>query len=440
MPPKQEFVNRKHLAHRERERIAQRRMLIGAIVVVVLVVVLIIVGLLNQFIFLDQRPVAKVGDQTISLKDFQGQVRYERFNRIQQFNQAIQQYDQIIQIFNSDPFGYYSQLVQMQADLSNTQNIGNEVLDRMIEDILITKKATELGIMVTDEQIDAELKTAFGFYPNGTPTSEPTLEFPPTPTLSAEQMAFFTPTPTLAPTPVPTITVSPTVMPTAAPTLEPTAIATATVEPTAMPTPTAYTADAFQTNKQAFLDALTQYNITETDLRYVIRTTILRREVLKAMSKDLPIIGTQVWARHILVDDQTVAQGYADRLKAGESWDVVAAEAQTAGAIEVRDLGWFGRGAMVKPFEDAVFALNKLQISDPIQSDNGWHVIQLLDKQERPYTQEGYTSAQIGIFQTWLDEAKANTVIEKYDLWKEKVPSEPSIPVNYAVPTPPAAQ
>lgn len=440
MPPKQEFVNRKHLAHRERERIAQRRMVIGAIVVVVLVVVLIVVGLLNQFVFADMRPVAKVGDQTISLKDFQSQVKYERYNRLMQFNQGLQQYDQIIQIFNSDPFGYYSQLSTMQSELNNTLDIGSQVLDQMIENILIANKAAELGIVVSEEQVDAELQTAFGYYPNGTATPEATLEFLPTPTLSAEQMVYITPTPTLAPTPVPTITLTPTVMPTAAPTVVATITATPTLEPTAVPTPTAYTADAFQTNRQTYLDRLAQYDITEADLRYVIRASILRREVFNAMTKDMPLVGTHVWARHILVSDQATAQGYADRLKAGESWDVVAAEAQAAGAIQVMDLGWFGKGAMLKTFEDAVFALNKLQISDPIQTDNGWHVIQLLDKQERPYTQTGYTAAQNSLFETWLTDTKANTVIEKYDLWMQKVPTQPALDPNYAIPTPPSGQ
>jgi parvulin-like peptidyl-prolyl isomerase len=226
-------------------------------------------------------------------------------------------------------------------------------------------------------------------------------------------------------------------MPTQAPTPEGTAVPT--LVPTILPTPTVYTADAFNTNKQTFLDALTQNEITEADLRYVIRTTILRREVFKALTKDLPVIGTQVWARHILVSDQATAQGYVDRLKAGESWDVVGLEAQLAGAIEVADLGWFGRGAMLKPFEDAAFALEKGQISDPIQTDKGWHVIQLLDKQERPYTESGYTTAQNSIYQTWLDAAKANTTIEKYDLWMQKVPDQPGLDPNYLVPTPPSA-
>ncbi len=439
MPPKQEFVNRKHLAHRELERRNQRRMVIGAIVVVVLVVVLIVVGLLNQFVFQNQRAAAQVGDQSVSFADFQGQVRYERYSRLQQFKQYLQQYEQILQYFKSDPFGYYDQLVSLQSQLNNPQGIADDVLNTMIENILIANKAKELGITVTDAQVDEELKNAFGYFPNGTPTAEPTLDFPPTPTLSDEQKVFITPTFTPSPTAVPTITATPTVVlptPTTAPT--PAGTATPTLEPTPEPTPTVYTADAFQTNKQTFLDGIAQYQITEADLRYVIRNTILRREVYNALTKDLPIVGTQIWARHILVSDQATAQGYADRLKAGESWDKVAADAEANGAIQVLDLGWFGRGAMVAPFEEAVFSMEKGQISDPIQTDNGWHVVQVLDKQERPYTSSGYSTAQANIYQTWLDGAKAATTITKYDWWTSKVPTEPALSSDYVVPTPPS--
>jgi len=44
------------------------------------------------------------------------------------------------------------------------------------------------------------------------------------------------------------------------------------------------------------------------------------------------------------------------------------------------DLGYFGRGMMVKPFEDAAFSMEIGEVSQPVQTQFGWHLIQLTDK------------------------------------------------------------
>jgi peptidyl-prolyl cis-trans isomerase C len=49
----------------------------------------------------------------------------------------------------------------------------------------------------------------------------------------------------------------------------------------------------------------------------------------------------------------------------------------TGSAVNGGDLGWFGLGMMVKPFEDAVTAMQPGAVSDPIQTDFGWHLIKL---------------------------------------------------------------
>jgi parvulin-like peptidyl-prolyl isomerase len=74
------------------------------------------------------------------------------------------------------------------------------------------------------------------------------------------------------------------------------------------------------------------------------------------------------------------AEGLLARARAGEDFDKLAKEnSDEPGAKESGgDLGWFGRGRMVKPFEDAAFKLKDNEISDIIESQFGFHIIQVL--------------------------------------------------------------
>ena len=80
---------------------------------------------------------------------------------------------------------------------------------------------------------------------------------------------------------------------------------------------------------------------------------------------------------HILVKKQGEAYHILERLKAREKFGDIAKEISldTGSARKNGNLGYFGRGRMVKPFEDAAFALNVGQISEPIKTEYGYHII-----------------------------------------------------------------
>ena len=85
-------------------------------------------------------------------------------------------------------------------------------------------------------------------------------------------------------------------------------------------------------------------------------------------------------ASHILVKTKDEADKLVAELKKnpGRFADLAKKESQDTGSAEKGgDLGWFGRGMMVKPFEDAVFAMKQGETSAPVQSDFGFHVIRL---------------------------------------------------------------
>lgn len=88
---------------------------------------------------------------------------------------------------------------------------------------------------------------------------------------------------------------------------------------------------------------------------------------------------TKVKASHILVESEQKAKDLLEEIKSGKtSFDMAAREySMCPSKRDGGNLGFFERGMMVKPFEDAAFGLEVGEISEPVQTQFGWHLIQL---------------------------------------------------------------
>ncbi len=98
----------------------------------------------------------------------------------------------------------------------------------------------------------------------------------------------------------------------------------------------------------------------------------------------------EVHARHILVATEAEADAVEKRLKAGEDFAKIAKDLSKDTGSDGGDLGWFTREKVVPAFADAAFKLKPGEISPPIKSEFGWHVIQVLairDTQFPPFDQ-----------------------------------------------------
>lgn len=126
-------------------------------------------------------------------------------------------------------------------------------------------------------------------------------------------------------------------------------------------------------------------------------------------------------ARHILVADEAKARELIAALDGGARFETLAEENSTdSSAQEGGDLGWFAANRMVKPFADAVEALEKgAYTKQPVQSQFGWHVIKLEDT--RPLTPPSFeeVESQIGPlvqqskFQAYLEELVKAAKVER---------------------------
>lgn len=92
-------------------------------------------------------------------------------------------------------------------------------------------------------------------------------------------------------------------------------------------------------------------------------------------------------ASHILVETEEEAKTLIQKLVDGGDFAAIAQEFSTGpSGANGGELGWFGKGVMVEPFFDAVVALKAGEVSDPVQTQFGWHVIKLNEtrSQNRP--------------------------------------------------------
>ncbi|MBM4761121.1 hypothetical protein GNT69_02325 [Bacillus sp. B15-48] len=92
----------------------------------------------------------------------------------------------------------------------------------------------------------------------------------------------------------------------------------------------------------------------------------------------------QVEASHILVEDEAAASEVKEKLNTGEDFVELAMEysTDTSNAENGGELGLFSKGTMVEEFENAAFSMNKGEISDPVKTDYGYHIIKVMDKKE----------------------------------------------------------
>ncbi|KAA9021674.1 foldase protein PrsA [Niallia endozanthoxylica] len=90
----------------------------------------------------------------------------------------------------------------------------------------------------------------------------------------------------------------------------------------------------------------------------------------------------QVEASHILVDDESTANEVKEKLSAGEDFAKLAKEysTDTSNADNGGELGYFSTGEMAAEFEKAAFSMNKGDISEPVQTDYGFHIIKVTNK------------------------------------------------------------
>lgn len=414
-------LTKKHIARAERER-RQTRLILGiGIGGIILVAGLLLYGYLNLNFFQLREPVVEVNGKAITTGYWQERIQMERINLLNQYN-----YLQYQQNFGIDTTQQQQQLL---FSLQSPDILGQQVLDQLVDEELVLQEAERRGIAVTEAEIEEFIQTTYDFFPNGTQTPTVTPTDVSLPTLSSQQLTLYPstaiPTSAFTETPLPTSTQDPSVTATATSTNAP-PTPTFVPEP-ATATATPYTLDGFKTRYSEELKNFEASGISEATLRKLFEVELYRTKVRDALTADLPATEEQVWARHILVDDDR-SLGIVRSLLAG-GWDFAEVakkySTDTGSGINGGDLGWFGRGAMVPEFEEAAFSQGIGEIGEPVKSQFGYHIIQVLGHGEIPINASQFEQKRNTAFTEWLAKAREEATITINEAWRQRVPDVP---------------
>lgn len=377
----------------------QRAVLIGVIVIAVVVVGILLYAVISQQFILPGKVVATVEGTEITVAEFQDWTRFEYFLQT-----------------GGAP------LAQLGLEESF---FGQIAVDTLVENIIYEKKAEEFDITITEEEIERQSRSLLAVLlqrpvPASDTTPTPTVTEGPTLTPTLTPTFVVTATATTTPTPFPGV--DPTATPTITPTLDP----EITLTPT-MPLPTVPPVE--DSDFDEFVDRMsTITGLSDERVREIWREQVIsiirQQKLAEAQDFDLDEVKSLTNAAHILVATEEEAQAALERIEAGEEFEVVAAEVSTDGsAIRGGNLGWFGPGDMVAPFEEVAFNIPIGEISDPVESQFGFHIIKVYDRMEVPVSDGEREQQRRELFNELNLEWRADADIDiDNDLWLRTLP------------------
>ncbi len=301
--------------------------------------------------------VAITSDQVKELAVFN---RYQYISQYQQYAQMYQMYGLPLDTLNE----------QMESTLSEDgkEAFAEEVIDQLVYDKILESEAEKIGIELDDAAIVAKLKEMFGYEDPVSDGSENPLGLQ------------------------------------------------------------SYDFDVSDldddTDRNAEFKAYVEYvssmgydGALTYDFLYNYAKHILLEDALFAKAvEDRVFEAEMVNANHILVETEEQAQEIIKQLNDGADWKELAAanSLDTSNKDNSGALGWFSRGQMVQEFEDAAFALEPGEISEPIHTNYGYHIIQSLGKENRELTGDALTAAQDEAYSEWTTEIRRRHEIETH--------------------------
>jgi hypothetical protein len=428
---KPDTLTRKQRRHLRRDQTQTRWVLVVTAVIILLVLGVIGYGYVNTYFLRVRQAAAVVYGEEITIGDVQEEVRYQRMQLVASYQRLVIFSTSLLDANEAASLNAQAEVIA--TSLSNKTALASTALQFLIEAKIARHEAGLRGITVTDEEVQAEINAILDYIPAATLTAMPsptrTLPFTPTPT--------FTNTPSVTPggptlTPSPTQTETPTLTPTLTGTTTPTQTPTDTPLPTAVPTATPFTEEAFSKYYSLYIANITrETGLTEEEFRERVRSELFIEKIRLAVSADVPDTEEQVHLAQIVVADRETAVDTLARLLRGESWKALVQEVSLDEQSKAAngDIGWIARADPPSELEETAFALKAGELSPVLQTGvDTWVILKVVEKSERPISEEKLAAAQNAAYQTWLETILGDpSIVEKKGMPDEMIPSKPDI-------------
>jgi len=163
---------------------------------------------------------------------------------------------------------------------------------------------------------------------------------------------------------------------------------------------------------QSLRDTGTSYD----DFRQMLLDQLLGEAVFSSVTASISSVAEQVHARHILLATREKAEEVLARLQGGEDFAFLAREYSEDVSSRERggDMGIFPRGITPPEIEDKAFSLDVGEISGIIESDFGFHIVQVLERGEREIAPEIFENLRQQTFMQWLMTGRESATIERF--------------------------
>ncbi len=451
-----ERLSRKEFLRQRKQAEQTRQIRLAVIGVGTLLGLILLTAIIVEYVVRPRQAIVRVGEETISLSEWQERVRFERAQILIGVESAVDTF------FNGDigqaQLVFGQQLGQQLSILQDPEVFGEQVLNQMIDEILVRQEAQARGITVTSEDVDALIGERYSYFDGGLPTPLPT--------------GTNTPVPTPSITPIPTAIITDTEGITEVVTLEPTIAPTVGPTSTPLPTSTPVSLEAFE---EAYDEELTAYRdrgVNDELFRYVAEQQLYQERLLEALAEEkddeINREELQVSLYVLSFGSEAEAVDYQQRIADTDYltvWNTLRSDLlanppvapvvtedgvtetpeEPTSTATATEYVWRNQEGLELTLGITVTAtiLDDLSIgetSDIVMNAGAdglvtYYIVQLSGRELRPVTETVIEQQKVEFFSAWLEEVRIDG-FEDLGGWRSRAPRQPAIDARYLVAQP----